>query len=208
MRRRLTARTAHEPRTRPIAAPPRARSRLSTRSWRPIRKGLAPRQQRTAISRHRAVARARSRLATFAQAMSSTIPTAPRRTSRGVLTSPTRFRASGSAYTIDLAGSVDAGSVRGFPSRSRQKSSLSRAISRAASLGVRPGASRASAVQHQQSRLSGSMPSGTQSSVWLVAAGKPKPGGMIPTTVPGRPSITTLFPTTPGSPPKRRCQRL
>ena len=50
---------------------------LSVSSWRTIRPRPAPRAARTDISRARAVARASSRLATLAQAMSSTRVTAP-----------------------------------------------------------------------------------------------------------------------------------
>ena len=62
-------------------AQPAARDRrvLSMRSCRTIRQRLAPRETRTAISRERCAARARSRLATLAQAMRSTNATAPMR---------------------------------------------------------------------------------------------------------------------------------
>ena len=52
---------------------------LSVSSWRTIRPRPAPIAARTDISRARAVARASSRLATLAQAMSSTKVTAPER---------------------------------------------------------------------------------------------------------------------------------
>ena len=52
-------------------------SRLSVSSWRMMRPRPAPRAARTDISRARAVARASSRLATLAQAISSTKVTAP-----------------------------------------------------------------------------------------------------------------------------------
>ncbi len=54
-----------------------ARMKLSINSWRTMRQRLAPSDTRTEISRERAAERARSRLATLAQAMSSTKPTAP-----------------------------------------------------------------------------------------------------------------------------------
>ena len=49
-----------------------ASSTLSTSSWRTIRQRDAPSETRTLISRERCAARASSRLATFAQAISST----------------------------------------------------------------------------------------------------------------------------------------
>ena len=52
-------------------------STLSTSSCRTMRQRLAPSETRTAISRDRCAARASSRLATLAQAISSTNATAP-----------------------------------------------------------------------------------------------------------------------------------
>jgi len=60
----------------PIAAPASARIRLSVRSWRTRRPREAPSAMRTLISRRRIVARASIRLATLAQAISSTNATA------------------------------------------------------------------------------------------------------------------------------------
>ena len=54
-----------------------ASSTLSTSSCRTMRQRVAPSDTRTEISRERFAERASSRLATFAQAMSSTKPTAP-----------------------------------------------------------------------------------------------------------------------------------
>ena len=63
------------------AMPPMAdSSTLSVSSWRTMRPRPAPMAERMAISRERPVARASSRLATLAQAISSTQPTAPSRT--------------------------------------------------------------------------------------------------------------------------------
>jgi hypothetical protein len=53
------------------------RTMLSMRSCRTTRQRDAPSAMRTAISRERCAERASSRFATFAQAMSSTKPTAP-----------------------------------------------------------------------------------------------------------------------------------
>ena len=59
----------------------------------------APSAARTASSRRRDVARASSRLATFAHAVSSSTTTAARSSRSGVVTSPTRAVASGTGRT-------------------------------------------------------------------------------------------------------------
>ena len=59
----------------PHAAPAKDSSALSTSSWRTMRPRPAPMASRTAISFCRAEARASNRLATLAQAMSSTTAT-------------------------------------------------------------------------------------------------------------------------------------
>ena len=71
---------AGSPRRRAMpSAPPISEStRLSVSSWRMMRRRPAPSAERTASSRVRTVARASSRLATFAQQISSTKPTTPR----------------------------------------------------------------------------------------------------------------------------------
>ena len=69
--------------------PPASETRmLSVSSCLSRRSRVAPRAVRTAISFERAAARASSRLATLAQAMRSTNPTAPRSTSSAGRTSP------------------------------------------------------------------------------------------------------------------------
>ena len=62
---------------------------LSVSNWRIRSPRLAPRAVRMAISRWRPAARASSRLATLAQAIRRTKPTAPTRISRAGRTSPT-----------------------------------------------------------------------------------------------------------------------
>ena len=61
----------------PATPPSRDNRTLSVSSWRMRRARLAPRASRTAISRRRAAALDSSRFAIFAQAISSTAPTAP-----------------------------------------------------------------------------------------------------------------------------------
>ncbi len=72
-----SARIPAVPRSRPSAPPANDSMRLSVSSCRMMRPRPAPMAARTAISRLRVVARASSRFATFAQAMSSTKLTAP-----------------------------------------------------------------------------------------------------------------------------------
>ncbi len=62
----------------PIAPPISESTTLSVSSCRTMRRRPAPSADRTASSRVRTVARASSRLATFAQQMRSTKPTTPR----------------------------------------------------------------------------------------------------------------------------------
>ena len=63
--------------SKPIAAAPRDSRTLSVNNWRTMRPRSAPSAVRMANSRLRAVERASSKLATLAQAMISTNPTAP-----------------------------------------------------------------------------------------------------------------------------------
>jgi hypothetical protein len=69
-------RNIKRPSSSPSAPPISDSSRLSTSSWRISTKRLAPSAVRTASSRERSVPRASSRLARFAQPISSTTPTA------------------------------------------------------------------------------------------------------------------------------------
>ena len=76
--------------TRPSAVPQTAMTRLSASIWRTSCARLAPIAARTASSRLRPDARTISRLATLAQAMSSTKATAPINATIVGRTSPTR----------------------------------------------------------------------------------------------------------------------
>ena len=92
----------------PIAIPAApeiaASSRLSVSSCRTIRARPAPSAMRRPISFWRAVARASSRLATFTQPISNTMPTAPSSTSSGVRNSPATESASGSSSMFQSGG--------------------------------------------------------------------------------------------------------
>ena len=87
--------TPHTASSSPSAPPASERITHSVSSWRTSRPRPAPSAARTAISDSRAAARASSRLATLAQAMSSTKPTAPSRTSTERRMSPTIASCSG-----------------------------------------------------------------------------------------------------------------
>ncbi len=80
---------AHAARSTPSAPPSRARSRLSVSNCRIKRARLAPSAKRMEISRARVAERARRRLATLAQPMTSSEPTAARRTQSTGRISPT-----------------------------------------------------------------------------------------------------------------------
>ena len=192
---------AAAPSAKPAIAPPRDSRRLSASSWRTMRRGLAPNEHRTAISRRRSVVPASRRFARFAQAINSTIPAAPNSSSTGARTSPTRSRASGRT-TVPLR-SLSCGLGRGRPSRSAQKSALVRSTSRAMDSGVCPGVSRPIADQHQQLSDWGSMPNGIHSSLRL---GNSNPGRITPTTVVGMLLRLSAWPMIAESPAKRRCQ--
>jgi len=77
------ARLAHTAKTNPDAAPTSATKRLSVKSWRTMRPRLAPIASRIPISCCRAVPRASSRFAMFAQQMSRITATIVIRTCKG-----------------------------------------------------------------------------------------------------------------------------
>ena len=85
----FSTRTPASARSNPRPAPRNASNTLSVKNCRVRRKRLAPSASRNAISFSRAAARASSKLATFAQAIRRTKPTAPSRMSNAGLMSPT-----------------------------------------------------------------------------------------------------------------------
>ena len=72
---RSSALVVHTETSNPSRPPASAITRLSIRSWRSRERRAAPKAKRMAISRRREAARAIKRLATLAQAISSTRPT-------------------------------------------------------------------------------------------------------------------------------------
>ena len=98
-----SARVARYAIASPAMAPARRGRPPRVRSWRSSRTRPAPSAERTASSAWRADARASSRLATFAQATSSTKPTAPSRTRSGVRTSPSITSLSDRALNVSVS---------------------------------------------------------------------------------------------------------
>ena len=84
-------------------------STLSVRSWRSRRPRSPPSAMRTAISRCRPAARASSRLATLAQAMSRTKTTAPSSSIKAGRRSPTNAASSGSTVMLCRAFELGCG---------------------------------------------------------------------------------------------------
>jgi hypothetical protein len=82
------------------AAPPKlANTRLSVSNWRIIRPRLAPSAVRMTKSRCRALVRTSNKLATLAQAISNTKPTAPNKTNKAGRTGPTSWSRNGITAT-------------------------------------------------------------------------------------------------------------
>ncbi len=197
--RATSASTPHMPSSRPATPPAAAMTRLSVASCRTIRPRLAPSAMRVASSRRRPDARASSRLAMLAQAMSSTKVTAPAsatsagricpvtRSARGWTRNPVRALASGCSISSCAARAVAAPCAWASPV---------------------PGARRATVRRKTAPRtgLARSRPSGRQTSASASTTGR-NAGGSTPMISCGSPASTTRRPTAAASPPKRRCQR-
>ena len=97
----VRTRTPHRAITSPATPPASAKATLLVRSWRTSRRRSAPKAVRIAISRSRAEERASRRLATLAQAIKSTRPTAPIRIHRAVWRSPTISSSSGVTIQVN-----------------------------------------------------------------------------------------------------------
>ena len=95
-----SASTPQNASSRPTAPPASAMSTLSVSSCWTIRPRLAPSAVRSAISLRRDAARASSRFATLAHAISSTRPTAPSRTKSARPVSPTISSCSGRTVAL------------------------------------------------------------------------------------------------------------
>ena len=170
---------------RPTPLPAAARTTLSVRSWRTIRKRVAPREPRMAISRTRSADRASIRFAAFrlettstrqAAAMNATQAGSVGRPKNRSPIGPTcaRVRSSG---VSDIARSRIAptslpAAAMSTPSRNRPNTCSGRTDQ---SVGARPGIAE----------------SGSQTSAVL---GKPERSGMTPTMVRGWPFTRTVRP--------------
>ena len=187
--------------SRPMAAPTSDSTRLSVTSCCTIRRRPAPSDARRANSESRPLARTRSRLATFAQAISRTKPTTPRNVHSVPLTSPTTavrsatMRRPQSLFSVGYAAASCARTVWSSPASDSSVASSAR---------------RPSAVKPRQPRLSTLSTlavSGFQTSASARCASGMYPSrGNTPITVNASPSRTIGRPTIPGSDPSRRSQ--
>ena len=176
--------------------PARDSNTLSVSNWRTMRARPAPSAERIANSRLRTVARTSSRLATLAQEISSTSPTAPSIISSELRASPMMLSRNGPTVKCDtpIQCSGTHGGTRG----------------RRLQLGV--------GLRHRDARLE---QSGHVKEEVPVAAGRiklkrqpevgprsaTKPFPITPTTVYGSLPSEIDFPTMAGSPPNLRCHR-
>ena len=178
----------------PDAPPARATSALSVSNCRISRQRPAPRAARTAISSCLPDARARSRLATFAHAISSTNPTAPAK-----ITSDARMLATKSSFRGRTCATQPFLSSPGA-----RKSWCARVSSSAcASWRETPGFNRPTTGLLNELCESIRTASGVHA---CASYGKPKPGGMMPMTLWPTPSSFISFPRTRESAPKRSRQ--
>ena len=174
-------------------------------SCRAIRARPAPSAARTAISCSRSVARASSRFATLAHAISSTNPTAPKITSSACRTPPTTCSCSGTMFTPQSA------CRSGCSSRSRAASA---SILACAASSVTPGASRATTWRNRPGDCRACPPNcgGRHTSrvpmlLTEASGAKSKSGGSTPITSCATPSSAIVVPITAGSPPNRRWKK-
>ena len=166
--------------------PPRqAMTADSVKSWRTILRRLAPSANRVAISCRRAAERISSRFETFAQAISSTNPTAPMKINKGVRTSPTMAVLSGIRRELHSPG---------LPSCDRPLTNVSH--SAWACCGVFPDFNRPITGRENVKCGSLRISRGRQISAW---PGYEKPGGKMPITVWATPLRATVRPTSVAS---------
>ncbi|MCG3160997.1 MAG: hypothetical protein JMDDDDMK_02110 [Acidobacteria bacterium] len=169
-----------------------------------MRQRPAPNAARTATSRCRPAARASSRLATFAQAISKTIPTAPSSTNKARRISPVNCVRSGTTLTPQLA----------LKSYERSNWPPMTFISACACSNVTPGLSLATDMAKRPRRcfIDSSICHGAHISAILRVIEPPltcqlKSAGITPTTVVSLPFRISLRPMICGSPPNRRCHK-
>jgi len=189
-------------------------SALSVSSWRTRRSRLAPSERRMRSSFWRDAARANCRLATLAQAMTSTMPTATM-TSRTAYFNPPDNRSGG-------RGNGDPGQTNAVAGLPHSECGSCRALSwpastvisaRACSI-LTPGARRPRTRQHRFSRSRSAPPAGWSSGERLSGSQKSgtsrcvptKLRGVIPITVRATPFSRMDLPSSAGSPANLFCQ--
>ena len=156
----------------------------------------APSATRTAISRARVVARASSRLATLAQAISNTSAIAASCASMNGRGCWPKNASAASTRMLHLPSS---------PGYSRASCRMMPRTSALAWATVTPGRRRASTPANVRPSRSRPNAPATESGVQSSApGGKTKPAGMTPTIVRGTLFRSTFWPMTDGSAPKRR----
>ena len=199
----------------PATLPAIERTTASVSSWRTMRARDAPRARRTAISRRRDVPRPSSRLATLAQAIASTNPTAASRTPSGRVTGPKNCSRSGTIAAPrppSLSGYSCARRAARTSASRRACSSVTSSRSRATILRMPRvrSADRFSAGLSAGVRGMSRAAPGIQSSGELppvdppVTPGQPKSWRITATTCRLAPLIVMSRPMMPGSDPKRR----
>ena len=123
------------PSTKPQRPPAAASIRLSTSSCRTMRQRLAPRARRSVTSRVRSAARASNRLATLAQAISRTNPTAPRSSPKVTIVSPPKRGTSTPALPLGGASGLRLASAAMNPVNSALAWSIENPLSQASERG-------------------------------------------------------------------------
>ena len=171
----------------------------------------APMASRTAISRRRAEARAKSRLATFAQAMSSTSATTPIRTSSGFRYTSRRY-----VQPVPPAGRTNVDWAISFRREAGQCDAITEsasrgqtALSRAVAAGIETSARGLARTLNQKlpgpssgamaGLTRGSAPTAIVTSAMAPTFAPTKPRGLTPMMVTGTPLIRSVRPTTPAS---------
>jgi hypothetical protein len=189
--------TPHSAMSSPAAPPATASRRLSARNWRISSRPFAPSARRIAVSRPRDAARASSRLAIFAQAISSTRLTAPSST---IADSP-RF-----SLTSDRSGTT----ATAQPSSCGVSRAMRRSIaesSAAARSAVTAGFSRPITPKSWPIRLRARRSASLHGTRRSEGTGDQNVRGMTPMIVYGSSSTIRRRPRTFGSSPRVRSQK-
>jgi hypothetical protein len=187
-------------------------SRLSVSGWRTIRPRPAPSARRVPSSRRLPLARASSSPATFAQATSSTVATAPPSTTIG---SRRSLRRSCSPCAPG-SSSARGGSQASGGGAVRMASATSRSVSSRAGSSLTPGRRRP--ITSKPQRRGAWRTLGAASTIGCITIGRLRSGhqegstpqaprGSTPTITTGVPFTSSVWPSTDRSPPNSRCQK-